>query len=205
MTESTRAAIFETLTSWSRLITAATIITGAVSFILSTATVIVFKVWGATLLSMAGVATSTEMREMQATVNDLLQAVTVLARPERVAYYRDLPRIVTPTCAPGEECAAAIYVERDTKAVECRVIPGATQVLVTQDNVTYALPVISPRQVVNVGASSRGLELGFELPTALRPGEARAVIETQYTNCLWQTNGQPPVIEASPEFVINIS
>lgn len=200
MTERMRSALIE----WAKLIGAAAVITSVASSVLSFVVTVAFFVWGAQILAAAGVATSDEMAAVKSRVDDLLSRVVVLARPERIAHYRDLPIPVGGQCYGGEECSISIYVERDLRALECRVIPGLAQLLVTQDSRTFAVPIITRNDPVNVGSSPRALEPTFLLPRSVESGEVSAHIETHYTNCLWQTNGQPPVVESSPQFKIKI-
>lgn len=200
MTERMRASIIE----WAKLIGAATVITSVASGVLSFIVSIVFFVWGAQLLTAAGVATSQEMAAMKQTVDDLLRRVTVLARPDQIAHYRDLPVALHGECYPGEECTIVVFAERDIRALECRIIPGRTELLLTQEARTFTVPAVQRGTAVNLGPSPRGVEPTFLLPRSLDPGEATARIISHYTGCLWQIDGQPPVSQESPQFRITI-
>lgn len=204
MTEKMHRALVETLTTWSRLVIAASVITAAATTVLSGIIALAFQLWGAALLSAAGVATSDEMTRVKDKVDDLLRRVVVLARPDQIAHYRDLPVPLGGFCFPGEDCVILVFVERDIRALECELIPDSTQLIVTQNGRTFAVPAKVRGTAVNVGTSPRALEPTFPLPRSLEPGEVTARIDSHYTDCLWQTNGDPPATQASPDFKITI-
>lgn len=200
MTERMRAQIIE----WGKLIGAAAVITTVASSVLSFVVGIVFVVWGATLLKMAGVATSEEVVSLKGQVDDLRRLATVLARPDAIAHYRDLPAPLGGTCYPGEECTIIVFAERDIRALECRVIPGRTELQITQGSRTFAVPAIQRGTAVNLGASPRALEPSFLIPRSVQGGEVTAHIVSHYTDCAWQIAGEPPAVQESPEFHITI-
>lgn len=192
------------LIHWAQVVTAAAVITSVASAVLSTAIWIVFSVWGAYLLAAAGVATSAEMAGVKDKVDDLLRRVVVLARPDQIVHYRDLPVPLNGACVRGRPCAIVIFAERDLRALECQVIPDRTRLLVTQGNRTWEIPAVQRGAAVNLGPSPRALEPTFLLPQSLQVGEAQAEILSGYTGCLWQTDGEPPATQLSPQFKINV-
>ena len=201
---------------WGRLATAITVMTTVATTVLSFVVFVVFQVWGAQILSVAGVATSQELERsreqssqqfaaIQADLRELSGRVVVLARPEQIVHYRDLPQALNGSCAPGGECVTVIFAERDLRALDCQVVPRRTQFLLTQGARTYAVPAVQRNNAINLGPSPRALEPAFVMPRSVSPGKVSAIIESHYENCLWQDDGEPPVVERSPVFQIEVT
>jgi len=200
MTERMRKVIIE----WGRLATAIGAMTAVASAVLSMVAVFLWSAFGEAIVKSAGVATAEEMQSVKDKVDDLLRRVVVLARPDQISHYRDLPQSVENECFPGEMCAVTVFVERDSRALDCNLVPERTQFLLAQNNLTYAVPAARQGTAIDVGASPRALEPSFRVPLGVQPGPVRVVLVTHYEGCLWQTDGVPPAMQESPMFEITI-
>jgi hypothetical protein len=142
--------------------------------------------------------------ETSETINLLARQVTVLSQPENITLYRDLPAPVEGYCEAGEACAISIFAERDVRAIDCRIVPGRTEMLIFSEGREYVANVPRDRPGTNIGAAPRALEPTFIMPSGIQPGPARAIIRAFYGECPWQVNGQPPAIQDSPTFPLEI-
>lgn len=135
----------------------------------------------------------------------MAEQIVILSRPDDVVHYRDLPRPSQGYCKPGEVCPITIFAERDLRAVDCRVVPGITEMFIVIDNREYVANTAPNRPGTNLSASPRALEPRFILPLGLPAGQAVAMIRSHYIGCPWQDDeGDPPVIQDSPRFPLEI-
>jgi len=200
VTERMRKIVLE----WGRLATAIGAMTAVASAVLSMVAVLLWSAFGEAIVKNAGVATADEMQSVKDKVDDLLRRVVVLARPDQISHYRDLPQSVEAECFAGAMCAVTVFVERDSRALDCKLIPERTQFLLAQNNLTYAVPAARQGTAINVGSSPRALEPSFRVPRGVHPGPVRVVLVSHYEGCLWQTDGEPPATQESPLFTIQI-
>lgn len=174
------------------------------------------------IIATAGLATSDDIAELKiATSNDIAELKTalddaavsfvqlsrqivVLSRPDQIALYREPPRAIGGHCTAGQNCVISVFAERSQRALDCRILGPRTELLILSNGREYiATPVIG-RQVVNLQSGPRALEPTFTLPQGIPAGEASAVIRSYYTECGWQVDGQPPAIQDSPVFDLEI-
>lgn len=211
MTQHMRQKVIE----WGHLVVAASVITTVSAAIISFLLTVVVNLWGAAILNVLGVATAEEVKAIKDTarqemvilnekMDDLLRRIVVLARPEQIVHYRDLPEAVQGFCYAGEECSIVIFAERDPRALECKIMPSETRLLIVRDDRTYEIPSVNRGTAVNLGTSPRALEPRFIIPQSVGEAEVEAILSTEYTGCLWQTDGQPPVHQESPSFPIEV-
>lgn len=218
MTERMRQAVID----WGRMLTALTVIGAFFSVVMAAMASWAWTIWGPGLIEQSGVATRTDIQATEErfgvrlgalsdqvstlanTVDQQARTVAVLAQPEDIAIYRDLPRPVGGEhCVPGEICTLLIYVVRDPRAVDCRVT-GA-ELVMTARGVEYRQPIIRTGTPNNVGITAQGIEPSFNLPLSLRGlSEVPAQIVTRYIDCPWQVDGMPPAIGVSPEFTLHL-
>lgn len=162
-----------------------------------------WKLWGQEAIDAMGLATSEEVQRVETAITEIRGQIVVLSRPDEIVHYRDLPRAVAP-CRAGEPCAITIFAERDVRALDCRIVPGRTELLVVTGSREYVAGSLSNRPATNLPAAPRALEPTFQLPRGLPPGPATAIIRSYYTDCPWQTGGQPPAIQDSPQFPLEV-
>lgn len=201
----------------------------ALSVVISVASVILvtlitwsWELWGPQLIARSGLATtqdilatenrfdgaltglSEQVSSLANSVEMQARTVAVLAQPEDIAIYRDLPRPVGGGyCVPGEHCTLLIYAVRDPRAVACRVIPGRAELVITHGQIEYRQRIQRRTDPTNLGTVAQGLEPAFMIPLSLAGVEqVSATIVSYYDNCPWQIDGQPPAIGYSPEFTI---
>ncbi len=155
-------------------------------------------------LRMFKVATDASFSEAKAQIADMQRAIAIASRPEAIVIYRDLPRPAHGACAPGGNCTLVVFAERDPLAVDCRIIPGTTELRIAAGGREYAATVLGTRPGSNLTNRPQAVEPTFVLPVSIPPGAATAVIRTYYTSCPWQNDGQPPAIQDSPMFPLEI-
>jgi hypothetical protein len=129
----------------------------------------------------------------------------ILSRPDSIAVYREPPRPVAGFCAAGEECVISVFAERSQRALECRIIGPRSELLILSGGREYVGTVNPSRRALNLGGSPRALEPTFQLPIGVPAGPATAIIRSYYTDCAWQIDGQPPAVQDSPVFTLEIS
>lgn len=194
-----------TIKEWGQLAVAISAMAGVASVVVGISVTLVFSAYGAVILERAGVATAREVTALRIQVEDVLQRMKVLARPEQIAHYRDAPNVLGGECFRGRACTIVVFAERDIRALECRLIPNETRLEITQNARTWSVPPERNRPAVNLSTSPQTVEPTFVMPQSIEPGEASAIIVSHYTDCLWQTDGEPPATQDSPRFKITIS
>lgn len=140
----------------------------------------------------------------QAQIGEMRRLVDIALRPDEIVHYRDLPRAAERECEAGEACAIVIFAERDPLAVDCRIIPGRTELRITAEGREYVARSLPNRMATNLAPRPQALEPTFALPVSLPPGPATALIRSYYTNCQWQRDGVPPAVQDSPFFTLEI-
>lgn len=218
MTERMRQAVID----WGRMLTALTVIGAFFSVIILSVASWWWNARGPALIELSGLATrediqateerfgvrigalSEQVSTLANTVDQQARTVAVLAQPEDIAIYRDLPRPVGgESCIPGEVCTLLVYAVRDPRAIDCRV--SGVELVMTARGIEYRQPIIRSGPPTNIGTVAQGLEPSFNLPLSLRGlSEVTAQIVTRYTSCPWQVDGMPPAIGVSPEFTLHL-
>ena len=192
-------------------IAAATVIS---SFIWTIGGFIVLTVWSLykdDIIATAGLATREDFQQLESTLSQaatsfatLSRQIIVLSRPDNVVLYREPPKPVLGNCTAGETCRISIFAERTQRALECRVLGEKTELLILRDGREYVASPVIERPATNLQGQPRALEPQFTLPRGVPAGPSTAIIRSHYTDCTWQLDGDPPVIQDSPTFDLNI-
>ena len=194
-----------------RWIAVATVIS---TFIWSVGGFIAFLLWSAyrdDIIETAGIASSEDVRRLESALTEAAQSFTqlsrqivVLSRPDVIASYREPPRPTDGFCMAGQDCTISVFVERSPRAVSCQIIGPRSELLMLIDGREYAAPPITLLGVINLESTPRALSPTFAVPRGVPAGTATATIRTRYTGCTWQIDGEPPAIQDSPIFELEI-
>jgi hypothetical protein len=165
---------------------------------------LVWRTAGESVIAAAGVASASDVARIESSISIITRQLVVLARPDNIVLYRDVPHALNDQCRPGQPCPVAVYAERDPRAIECEIIPGTTELLIYSGEREYRAPVRPNAQTTNLAGAPRTVEPVFIMPQSLPLGSARGTIRTTYTDCLWQIEGEPPAVQDSPVFDLEI-
>lgn len=195
-----------------RWIAAALVVSG---FIWSVGGFLAVALWNSyrvELIANAGLATSEDIGELKTALEEaalsftaLSRQIVVLSRPDNIAVYREPPRPVTGQCKAGDDCVVSVFAERSQRALDCRIIGPRTELLILAKGREYIGTPASTRPASNLQNSPRALEPTFKLPLGVPTGPATAIIRSYYTDCSWQIDGDPPAIQDSPPFSMEIT
>jgi hypothetical protein len=207
-----------------KFLSALSVIVSVASIILVTLITWSFNLWGPQLIERSGLATTQDIRATESRFEGALtglseqvsslassvelnaRTVAVLAQPEDIAIYRDLPRPVNGTCEAGSVCTLLIYAVRDPRAIECKILPGRAELVIESGGIEYRQRIVSRGNTTNIGTVAQGLEPSFMIPRSLAgQSQVTGTIVSYYEDCPWQDrDGQPPAIGFSPEFTIQL-
>ena len=194
-----------------RWIAAATVIS---TFIWSVGGFIALTLWNIyrdDIVETAGVATREDVIRLEAALSEaavsftqLSRQIVVLSRPDTIAHYREPPRALGGSCMAGEACTISVFAERAQRALECRLLGPRTELLILIEGREYVAPPDGQVPGTNLQSRPRALEPTFRLPRGVPEGVATAMIRTYYTGCSWQIDGEPPALQDSPTFDLEI-
>lgn len=194
-----------------RWVTAAIILS---AFIWSVGGFIALALWNTyrnDIIETAGLASSEDIGELKAALQEaavsftaLSRQIVILSRPDQITLYREPPSPVAGFCAAGEDCVISVFAERSQRALDCRILGPRTELLILSHGREYVGAMVSQKPASNLQSSPRALEPAFRLPLGIPVGPATAIIRSYYTDCAWQIDGQPPAIQDSPSFPLEI-
>jgi hypothetical protein len=183
------------------------------TFIWSVGGFIAFMIWNtyrSDVIAAAGIASREDVARVELALTDaatsfatLSRQIVILSRPDNIALYREPPRVVN-GCEAGSTCTISIFAERSPRALECRIIGSRTELLLLAEGREYVATPSPQRQVTNLDNRPRALEPTFQLPRGIPRGPATAIIRSYYGDCAWQINGEPPAIQDSPPFIVEV-
>ena len=192
-------------------IAAISVIAGTVWSIGALFGVLVWRSYGAHFIEELGLASRDDIVEVKRAIGDaqevlsvLTRQIEVLSRPDDIVIYRDLPEPADGSCMAGQPCTIVIFAERSEGATACRIVPDRTELRIAADGREYIAGRAAGRRGTNLPARPQALEPTFDMPQSLPVGRAMAFIRSYYEGCPWQVNGQPPAIQDSPMFPIEV-
>lgn len=166
--------------------------------------------FGDTIREKLNIASAEDISQISIALNEihdqldlLKRQVAIAARPDSVSQFIVPPTPTEGFCVAGEECRFSVLIERDERALSCKLVPGATHLVMTVDSVEYTAAVSRPRGQ-NVGPRPTGAEPKFDIPLNIPKGAVLGQIVTEYVDCDWQVDGVPPTILESPFFEFEI-
>ena len=187
--------------SWAGFITAVFSIGGAVGLVVVFIVSAAFQLFGASLIANAGLATATNLDALSGRVDALARRVEIVSAPGNVLSYHPDSRVLSPTCARGEVCRFRLKFRRARGAEDCERLPIAPErpdefaiytLTSDVDFETRSSYRTNEVRIGRVGSIDYSIvEVDVAVPATMPVGSAFMVVETAYTNCPWQRDGEP--------------
>lgn len=101
-------------------------------------------------------------------------------------------------CRRGHTCTLVARFRRVDGAEDCRIIAGTGRFALTsyEDFIPRNMVVVDG-QTRNIGRDYETAEIVLRTPRSVPLGEGELRVTTNYNDCPWQRNGEPPVSQIS--------
>jgi hypothetical protein len=96
-------------------------------------------------------------------------------------------------------------IRRHTGAEGCSIVPNRTRYyIMSYEDFFERTMRRTVTNVRNVGTQWETIEVTLQIPDTIPNGTAEMRVTAYYTNCDWQDDGRPPVVQTSPPFKVEI-